>query len=191
MKIWKYLSSAALLINCCWSALDHGLSLNNIGLSMIWRFIHQFILKKVFLCHCQMLNITLMNFDVSSSDSFFAPSWSGYCLLSFLRSTVLPLGGQRFKECREMLMSFLSRILQTQLMFLLENLSCFGIKPQHFNDHVYSSIIIEMKSERCLFLKLLFFFWNSNFFGQRSNTLFNVVLWLSCILKTEMTRCKI
>ena len=48
MKIWKYLSSAALLINCCWSALDHGLSLNNIGSSMIWRFIHRFILKKVF-----------------------------------------------------------------------------------------------------------------------------------------------
>ena len=73
MKIWKYPSSAALLINCYWSALDHGLSLNNIASNMIWRFVHRFILKKVFLCHCQMLNITFRDFDDSSSDSFFAP----------------------------------------------------------------------------------------------------------------------
>jgi len=31
MKIWKYPSSAALLINCCWSLLNHWLSLNNIA----------------------------------------------------------------------------------------------------------------------------------------------------------------
>jgi hypothetical protein len=30
MKIWKYPSSAALLINCCWSLLNHRLSLNHI-----------------------------------------------------------------------------------------------------------------------------------------------------------------
>ena len=93
MKIWKYPSSAALLIHYCWGALGHGLSLNDIAPNMIWRFVHRFILKKVFLCHCQMLNITLMNFDDLSSNSFFAPNWSGYCLLSFLRSTVLPQGG--------------------------------------------------------------------------------------------------
>ena len=106
MKIWKYSSSAALLINCCWNALDHGLSLNNIAPNMIWRLVHQFILKDVFLCHCQMLNITFRDFDDSSSDFFFAPSWSGYYLLSFLGSIVLPPGGQPFKEFWEELMSF-------------------------------------------------------------------------------------
>ena len=90
MKIWKYPSSAALLINCCWSALDHGLSLNNISLAMIWMLIYQFILKDVFLCHCQMLNITFRDFDDSSSDSFFAPSWLECCLFFFQGSTVLP-----------------------------------------------------------------------------------------------------
>ena len=48
MKIWKYPSSAALLIHYCWGALGHGLSLNDIAPNMIWRFIHRFILKKVF-----------------------------------------------------------------------------------------------------------------------------------------------
>ena len=33
----------------------------------------------------------------------------------------------------------------------------FWNQISHFNDHVYSSLNVEMKSERCLFLKLLFF----------------------------------
>ena len=32
--------------------------------------------------------------------SFIAPSWSEYCLFSFSGSTVLPPGGQLFKECQ-------------------------------------------------------------------------------------------
>ena len=189
MKIWKYLSSAALLINCCWSALDHGLSLNNIGPSMIWRFIHRFILKKVF---SLSLSDAKHNFDELwwlIIGFFLCPQLIWILFAFLLKVHYIAPGGQRFKECREMLMSFLSRILQTQLMFLFENLSCSGIKSQHFNDHVYSSIIVEMKSERYQFLKS--YFWNSSSFGQRPNTLFNAVLWLSCILKTEMTRCKI
>jgi len=36
-------------------------------------------------------------------------------------------------------------------------------------------------------------FWKSSFFDQRSNTCYSkyAILWLSCILKTEMIRCKI
>jgi hypothetical protein len=36
-------------------------------------------------------------------------------------------------------------------------------------------------------------FWKSSFFDQRSNTCYSkyAILWLSCILKTEMTYCKI
>jgi hypothetical protein len=46
----------------------------------------------------------------------------------FLRSTVLLPGGQLFKESQEVLMSFLSGILQIQSMFLFDNLSCSEIK---------------------------------------------------------------
>jgi hypothetical protein len=49
-------------------------------------------------------------------------------LFSFLRSTELPPSGQLSKECQEVLMSFLSRILQIHPMFLFDNLSCSGIK---------------------------------------------------------------
>jgi hypothetical protein len=68
--------------------------------------------------------MTLMDFANSSSNSFSALSWSEYLLLSFSGSTVLPPGGQLFKECQEVLMSFLSRILQTRsIFFLFDNLS--------------------------------------------------------------------
>jgi len=40
---------------------------------MIWMLVHLFIPKKLFLCHCQMLNITLMDFDDSSSDFSLPP----------------------------------------------------------------------------------------------------------------------
>jgi hypothetical protein len=114
-------------------------------------------------------------------------------LFSFSGSTVLPPGGQLFKEFREVLMSFLSGILQIQSMFFFVRQSfLFWNQISYFKGHVYSSLIVEIKSKRCLFFEsIFFFFWNSNFFGQRPNTLFNAVLWLSCILKTEMTRCKI
>jgi len=70
------------------------------------------------------LGMTLMDFANSLFDSFFAPSWSEYILFSFSGSTVLPPGGQLFKECQEVLMSFLSRILQTwSIFFLFDNLS--------------------------------------------------------------------
>jgi len=47
------------------------------------------------------------------------------------------------------------------------------------------SLVVEMKSERCQFLKIKFLR------SKTQHTLFNVIFWLSCILKTEMTRCKI
>jgi hypothetical protein len=153
-------------LDCLWTTLPP---------AMIWMLVHLFILNKVFLCHYQMLNITLMDFDDSSSDSFFAPSWSEYCLFSFLGSTVLPSGGQRFKECREMLMSFLSRILQTQSMFLFENLSCSGIKSHIFKDHVYSkSSCWDEIRDVSFFEGLLKKKNNSSFFGQRPNTRYSM-----------------
>jgi hypothetical protein len=70
---------------------------------MIWMLVHLFILKKFFLCHCQMLIITLMDFDDSSSDFSLPPD--GLNTASFPSqdpldcpqvsgSTGLPPGGQ-------------------------------------------------------------------------------------------------
>jgi len=130
MKIIKCPSSAALLINCCWSSLNHWLSLNNIAPSNDLNACSSVYTQQVF-------------FSLSLSDAkhnfdglwrliiwfFFALSWSEYCLFSFSGSTVLPPGGQLFKEFREVLMSFLSGILQIQSMFFLfDNLPCSGIK---------------------------------------------------------------
>ena len=141
--------------------------------------------RRFFLCHCQMRNITLMNFDDSSSDSFFAPSWSGYCLLSFLRSTILPLGGQRVEKCwchfcqgfcKLNWCSYLKIFIVQESNLILQR-SCL-FKSNCWNEIRKISVFEN-------------YFWSSSFFGQRPNTLFNAVLWLSCILKTEMTRCKI
>ena len=169
MKIWKYPSSAALLINCCWSALDHGLPLNNIAPNMIWMLVHQFILKKVFLCHCQTLNITFRDFDDSSSDSFFAPSWSGCYLFSFLKFTELPPGGQPFKEFWEELMSFhvkdfanSMRVLLCSTIFLVLESNLILQKSCLFKSNCWNEI-----REISVFEK---YFWNLSFFGQRPNT---------------------
>jgi hypothetical protein len=58
----------------------------------------------------------------------------------------------------------------------------------YFKDHVYSSLIVEMKSKRYQLWKRSFE--NQAFWSKTQHTLFNIVLWLSCILKTEMTHCK-
>jgi hypothetical protein len=108
--------------------------------------VHLSILKKFFLCHWQMLNITLMDFDDASSDSFFAPRWFEYCFFSFSGSTGLPSEGQLFKGYQAMLISFLSRILQIRPMFWNQ--------ISYFKDHVYSCLIIEIKSKRCQILKV-------------------------------------
>ena len=59
----------------------------------------------------------------------------------------------------------------------------------YFKGHIYSSLIVEMKSKRCQFLKV--FLKIKLLRSKIQHTLFNTVLWLSCILKTQMTRCKI
>jgi len=92
-----------------------------------------------------------------------------------------PKVSQIFKECWEELMSFLPRILQIQFVrqsFLFWN------QISYFKCHVYSSLIVEMKSERYQFWKRSFK--NQAFWSKTQHTSFNAVLWLSCILKTEM-----
>jgi hypothetical protein len=60
---------------------------------------------------------------------FLYPQLIWMMLVFLLRSTVFPSGGQLFKECREVLMSFLSRILQIRSMFFMfDNFSYSRIK---------------------------------------------------------------
>ena len=177
MKIWKYPSNAALLINCCWSSLNHGLSLNNIAPS--WsEHAHSSVYKQMAFVNARSdfggLWWLIMWF-------FLCPQLIRMLFVFFQGSTVLPPGGQRFKECRENVDVLFVKDFANSIDVLGWKSFLFWNQISHFNDHVYSRLIVEMKSERCLFLK--FFFLNSNFFGQRPNTLFNAVLWLSCILK--------
>jgi hypothetical protein len=82
------------ITNCFWTILPP---------AMIWMLVLLSITKWLL----WLPGMTLMDFTNSSFDYFIAPSWSKYCLFSYPWSTVLPPGGQLFKECREMLMSFL------------------------------------------------------------------------------------
>jgi hypothetical protein len=76
---------------------------------------------------------------------------------SFSGSTVLPPGGQILKKSREMLMSFMSRISQTQLMFFFVRQSfLFWNQISYLKGYVYSSLIVETKSERYQFWKRSF-----------------------------------
>jgi hypothetical protein len=100
---------------------------------------------------------------------FFFASWSEYYLFFFSGSSVLPLGGQLFKDEQEVSMLALSRILQTlSMLFLFDNIYCARI-----NSHI-SKIIYLFKSnywneikEMSVFKK---YFWKSILFGQRPNT---------------------
>jgi len=67
----------------------------------------------------------------------------------------------------------------------------FWNQISHFKCHVYSSLIVEMKSERCQFLKV--FLKIKLRWLKIQHTLFNVVLWLSCILRErkKWNHCKI
>jgi hypothetical protein len=65
---------------------------------------------------------------------------------------------------------------------LFDNLSYSGIS--YFKGHVYSSLIVEMKLERYQFWKRSFK--NHAFWSKTQHTSFNIILWLSCILKTEI-----
>jgi hypothetical protein len=97
-----------------------------------------------------------------------------------------PKVSQLFKECWEELMSFLSRISQTQLMFFFVRQSfLFWNQISYFKGHVYSSLIVEMKSERYQFWKRCFK--NQAFWSKTQHTSFNcLVFW-----KQKLTRCKI
>jgi len=88
---------------------------------------------------------------------------------------------------------FYQGFLQTQLMFLFDNISCFGIKSHIskimsncWNDIREMSVFESIFEIQAFVVKDL----TQLLWSKTQHTLFNVVLWLSCILKTEMTHCK-
>jgi len=121
----KLFLKCSVVFNCYWSSLDHRMFLNNIAPS--WsEHVHSFIHNQV------AFVIVRNNFNglCQLIVWFFLYPQLIWMMLVFLpRSTVFPSGGQLFKECREVLVSFLSRILQIRSMFFMfDNFSCSRIK---------------------------------------------------------------
>ena len=144
--------------NCCWSSLDHGTFFNNIAFGVIWMCSFIYYLLLLYFSHCPLFT------DSSFSHLSLPPADLTTACVSFSWSTVLPLCGSTFKECWEELMSFLSRISQTQLIFFFVWQSSFWNQLSHFKDHVYSSLVCwnEIRDvfawKRSFFLKNQFFF---------------------------------
>ena len=121
---------------CCWSSLD---------LNCLWTILPLVLYELSFFePHCPQF------IDSSFNHISLPHSWSECYLVSFSLSNILPLAAPFFKECQHVLMSFLSRILQTRSMFFLfDNLSCSGINSHISKIMFIQSLIVEMKSERC------------------------------------------
>ena len=117
------------------------LSLNNIAPGVIWMcsFIEYLSLKNI-VPRSPILHLIIFLYPLTELNTVCFPSQSPlYC----------PKVSQLFKECGEESMSFLSRILQIQFDVLLVWQSFLFWNPiSYFKDHVYSSLIVEMKSER-------------------------------------------
>ena len=166
----------------CWrGSLDHGLSLNNIAPNMIWM--------------CSFIDYLSLNTIVFSTlihhlIIFHCPQ------LIWILFVFLPMIHCIASRCLNFSRSiekswchFMSNISQTHSMFFIVRQSfLFWNQISYFKDHVNSSLIVEMKSKRYQFWKRSFE--NHAFWSKTQHTLFNIVLWLSCILKTEMTHCK-
>ena len=152
MKIWKYPSNAALLINCCWSSLNHGLSLNNIAPS--WsEHAHSSVYKQMafvnarsdfgglwwlimwfFLCP----QLIRMLFVFLPRVHCIAPRWSTFQGVS-----------------RNVDVIFVKDFANSIDVFVWKSF-LFWNQISYFQGHVYSSLIVEMKSERCLFFEFFF-----------------------------------
>ena len=163
-------------LNCCRGSLDHKLFLNIIALNwsecahsliiFLW-----FILSSVYL------------FIIWSS---LPPSWFKYCLFSFSKVHYIAPRSVEKNWCH-----FCQESANSVDVLLIWKSFLFWNQISHFKCHVYSSLIVEMKSERCQFLKV--FLKIKLRWSKIQHTLFNVVLWLSCILREieKWTHCKI
>ena len=132
--------------------------------------------------------MTLMDFANSSFDSFFAPSWSEYLCFPSQGPLYCPRWSTFQGVSRSVDVILVKDFANSIDILLVWQSFLFWNQLSYFKDHVNSSLIVEMKSKRYQFWKRSFE--NQAFWSKTQHTLFNIVLWLSCILKTEMTNCK-
>ena len=87
------------------------------------------------------------------------------------------------QECRGELMSFMSGICKLGRCFSCLKIFLILESNLTFQRSCLFSLIVEMKSERCQFLKV--FLEIKLYWSKIQHTLFNVVLWLSCTFERE------
>jgi len=186
MKIWKYPSSAALLINCCWSLLNHELSLNHMPPS--WSE------------HAHSSIYNQMAFVIAKNDFdglrqlivqfFLCPQLIWIPFVFLLRVHCITPRWSTFQRVSRSVDVILIKDFANSIDILLIWQSFYsGINSHTPKIMSIQSLVVGMKSERCQFWKV--FLEIKLVWSKIQHTLFNVVIWLSCILKIEMTRCKI
>jgi len=175
MKIWRCPSGTSLLsivVGVYWIINRSWTSLPLIDLNVL---IH---LLSFFEPYCPQ-------FIDSSFDHLYPPAdWKNY-LFSFSEVHCIAPRSIKKNWCH-----FCQEFANSVNVFLVWKSFLFWNQISHFKGHVNSSLIVEMKSERCQFLKV--FLEIKLCWSKIQHTLFNVVLWLSCILREKkLTRCKI
>jgi hypothetical protein len=96
--------------------------------------------------------------DSSFSHHSFSPSWYEYCLFFLSRvHCIAPRWLNFSRSVEKSWCHFCRGFCKFNLMFFLfDNLFLFWNQISYFKGHVYSSLIVEMKSKRCQFWKRSF-----------------------------------
>jgi hypothetical protein len=109
------------------------------------------------------------------------PSWFKYCLFSFSEVHCIAPRSVKKNWCH-----FCQEFANFVDVLLIWKSFLFWNQISHFKGHVYSSLIVEMESKRCQFFKV--FLEIKLYRSKIQHTLFNVVLWLSRILRERKNR---
>ena len=149
-------------LNCCRGLLDHKLfSLPLIDLNVLIHWL------SFFEPYCPQ-------FIDSLFDHLYPPNWFKYCLFSFSEVHCIAPRSVEKNWCH-----FCQELANSVDVLLIWKSFLFWNQISHFKGHVYSSLIVEMKSEKCQFLKV--FLKIKLCWSKIQHTLFNIVLWLYCI----------
>ena len=129
-----------------------------------------------------MPGMTLMTHHVILS---LPPADLDTVCFSFSRSTILPPAAQLFKECWGLHCHFYQRFyILNRCSSVFDNLPCSGINSHISKIMSIQSLVCWNEIKDFLFENLL----KIKLFDQRPNIRYSkyTVLWLSCILKTEI-----
>jgi len=175
MKIWRCPSGTSLLlivVGVYWIINRSWTSLPLIDLNVLIHWL------SFFEPYCPQ-------FIDSSFDHLYPPTDLNTVLFSFSKVHCIAPSSVEKNWCH-----FCQEFANPVDVLLIWKSFLFWNQISHFKDQVNSSLIVEMKSERCQFLKV--FLEIKLCWSKIQHTLFNVVLWLSCILREKkLTRCKI